>query len=498
MRFRHTRAASVRRQHAASSFEPLEPRQLLATHVIADYFPLQAGATWNYSGTVNGQPATVNTAAAAGPRQNGFATVRLNSTLAIDSGSTITEARFYNHTPAGLRLFRDLTTDSGGTDAMRFGIGLRLLPAIVDDGAVISFNKNFNATSDEGVPWSGRFVGTTTVQGTEIIDTTAGSFEALRITIDGAVRRDGVDVGHIAETRWLIKGVGTARWDYAMQIEGDDIAEDLRINVGLTDTSMMGEALDFRILGRQVVIPYNDSTPGAPDGTNFAGMDLNGGTKTRIFKIENTSSSPITLAAGNQGLVTITGANASEFTVVRQPPSVIQPGQIARFSIRFDPAALGFRYARVSIATATDPQHPYAFDIRGTGILIGRIGITGGGANAPIASDSTTTSAQNGTRFGQVQETGDAFVERTFTITNSGVGELVFLSTPFVTISGPDASDFEIIQGPSRTVSPGASTTFTVRFNPSAIGARSATISIASNDRLTPLFTFAVVGTGTA
>ncbi len=83
-----------------------------------------------------------------------------------------------------------------------------------------------------------------------------------------------------------------------------------------------------------------------------------------------------------------------------------------------------------------------------------------------------------------------------FTISNSGTAALDLTGSPLVAISGN--ADFTIFAQPTTDPVPasGGSTTFTVRFNPQATGARSATVSIASDDSDENPFTFSVTGTG--
>ena len=478
------------------ALETLEARQLLATHTVADFFPLETGSTWNYSGAVNGEAATNATTLNAGPNRNGGTTFELASILDMtENDDVFTTSRLYSHRNNGLRLFQDDTTFPSGSLSVMYPAGLRLLPPSVDDGQVISFNKQFNGNLD-GQAYMGRLVGSLTVNGIETIDTTAGSFQALKVSMTSVVRQNGVDVGMVAETRWLVENVGTVRLDYVMAVHPDGLDEAvLRVNMGLTESSLLGSVTDIEVTGRNVVIPLGDTTPTTNDWTSFAGVDVNGGTKTRIYKIFNQSDQPMTLATGTHGFISLSGANVSEFTVVRQPSQVIQPGQFTRFSVRFDPADTGFRTARVSVASAADTAHPMFFDIRGTGIFIGAINVFGGNAS-PISSGSTNTNAGNGTRFGQIQETGSASIVRSFTITNTGVGNLVLTGTPFVSIGGAQSEDFAVAELPSGVIAPGASSTFSVRFDPTFTGGRRATVSIASNDRFQPLFTFDVVGTG--
>jgi len=67
----------------------------------------------------------------------------------------------------------------------------------------------------------------------------------------------------------------------------------------------------------------------------------------------------------------------------------------------------------------------------------------------------------------------------TFVIRNAGEFVLTGLS---ISITGPQAGDFVVTTAPTAPVPPGVSTTFTVRFAPGALGLRTATLQILSND----------------
>jgi hypothetical protein len=82
---------------------------------------------------------------------------------------------------------------------------------------------------------------------------------------------------------------------------------------------------------------------------------------------------------------------------------------------------------------------------------------------------------------------------RTFTIRNTGPGNLTGLG---ITIDGTNASDFSVIASPVAPVSQNATTTFTVRFTPSADGLRTAALHIASNDTDESSFDITLTGTG--
>ncbi|MDM8555119.1 choice-of-anchor D domain-containing protein [Desulfococcaceae bacterium HSG7] len=67
------------------------------------------------------------------------------------------------------------------------------------------------------------------------------------------------------------------------------------------------------------------------------------------------------------------------------------------------------------------------------------------------------------------------------TIENTGATDLILTTLPLA-ITGDDAVQFSIHAQPTSPVAPGESTEFTVRFSPVSTGAKTATISISSND----------------
>ncbi len=86
-------------------------------------------------------------------------------------------------------------------------------------------------------------------------------------------------------------------------------------------------------------------------------------------------------------------------------------------------------------------------------------------------------------------------ITKTVTVYNNGTSDLTGLT---VSRSGTNASEFAVGVLGSTTLPPGASTTFTVSFTPTAAGARSATLQIASNNTDENPFNFTLGGTGVA
>ena len=118
------------------------------------------------------------------------------------------------------------------------------------------------------------------------------------------------------------------------------------------------------------------------------------------------------------------------------------------------------------------------------------INVQGNGIS--IVDGDATPSAADWTDFGNVPQ--NLFVDRTFTIQNTGTGDL---SIGAITFTGGDTGDFSVVSAPAATVAPGNSTTFTVRLTAGGGGGatRDTTINIANNDANENPYNFGVQGT---
>ncbi|MCP1381124.1 choice-of-anchor D domain-containing protein, partial [Runella salmonicolor] len=112
-------------------------------------------------------------------------------------------------------------------------------------------------------------------------------------------------------------------------------------------------------------------------------------------------------------------------------------------------------------------------------------------------NDSSPRTADN-TDFG-AQLVASGTVVRTFTIENTGSGTLNLSGSPLVSIGGTNAGDFTVTQLPTTPVAAtNGTTTFQITFDPSAVGLRTASVSIANNDADEDPYNFSIQGTGAA
>ena len=241
---------------------------------------------------------------------------------------------------------------------------------------------------------------------------------------------------------------------------------------------------EINVKGNAISIVDGDASPSLTDHSDFGNQSVCSGTVTRTFTIENTGLVNLAITS-----VTISGTNASDYTVVSAPASSVTPGGTTTFQVTFNPSASGLRAASIMISNNDSNEAAYDFAIQGTGIDP-EINAQGNGNS--IADGDATPSSTDHTDFGS-QSICSGTIIRTFTIQNTGNSNLT-VGSP--SISGTNAADFSVTSTPSSSVAAAGSTTFQVTFNPSASGTRTATITFTSNDCNEAVYDFAIQGTG--
>lgn len=153
-----------------------------------------------------------------------------------------------------------------------------------------------------------------------------------------------------------------------------------------THTASCSSSPEINLQGNGVSIVSGDATPDMADHTDFGSVATASGTITRTFTIQNTGTAALNLTDVSP-YVTISGANAGDFTVTAIPSNSIAPSGNTTFQVTFDPSADGIRTATISIANNDSNENPYTFSIQGNGV------------SAPVITSTLTASGNQGTPF---------------------------------------------------------------------------------------------------
>ena len=250
---------------------------------------------------------------------------------------------------------------------------------------------------------------------------------------------------------------------------------------------------EMDVFGNGIEIVNGDATPAVADDTDYGQVDVVAGLVQHTFTIQNNGNASLNLTDPDP-FVTITG-DVADFTLTARPATPIAQGGLTTFIIAFDPTTTGIRTAVVSIANDDSDENPYTFTIQGEGInLLPEMDVFGSGIE--IADGDTTPDLADDTDFGQA----DVFtgtVTNTFTIENNGGADLNLTDpSPYVVISGANAADFTLTLLPSSPITAAGSVTFEITFDPSALGIRTASVSIANDDSDENPYNFDIQGEG--
>lgn len=225
---------------------------------------------------------------------------------------------------------------------------------------------------------------------------------------------------------------------------------------------------------------------------NIGSVNVGSSTSFTV-KVTNTSS-------GGSGVdLTISSIvfGDSDFSSTSSSLVVAKNDRTEIFNIDFSPTSEGLISSLVTINSDAINQDPYTFTIQGTGVIpvpapemdivdSGSSAITDGGGNSPSFS--------NNTDFGSTES--GTVISKTFTIENNGNADLTLDdASPYVVITG-HTGDFTLTANPSTPISGSSTTSFTIEFDPTTTGTRSAVISIPNNDADEDAYTFDIQGTG--
>ncbi len=198
-----------------------------------------------------------------------------------------------------------------------------------------------------------------------------------------------------------------------------------------------------------------------PTALSFT-QTLNSTSIAQAVTVRNTGGQPLTL-----GAIGISGANAAEYMIgaasTCSTGTVLNGGANCNLQVTFRPTVAGARSAQLSIAHNATAS-PALVSLTGTGTATPQ----------PAISVSVTTLS-----FGTIS-VGQKSAAQAATLTNSGEAPLTLAS---LTLGGASSSDFALAGNcaSGTTVAAGGTCTMQLTFAPTTVGARSATLTVASN-----------------
>jgi hypothetical protein len=120
---------------------------------------------------------------------------------------------------------------------------------------------------------------------------------------------------------------------------------------------------EIDIKGNVTTIVDGDATPSNSDWTDFGSTQILSTPIIKTFTIQNTGNASLTI-----GTISITGLNASDFSVSTTPSTTVAVGASTTIAIQFNPSSLGTKTATVTIANNDSDENPYDFSIQGIGV----------------------------------------------------------------------------------------------------------------------------------
>ncbi len=220
----------------------------------------------------------------------------------------------------------------------------------------------------------------------------------------------------------------------------------------------------FAQSGQQVVV--------STSSLDFGRLGLGVTSPTLVVTVTSTGTMPVYFTAS-----TLSGASPGDFAIVSDGCRVaaqLLKGGTCQVSLTFTPTQTGVRSATLAINDSA-PGAPHMVSLGGTGVNV---------SLSPAAID-----------FGAVTQ-GVLASPVSVTVTNDSSDTVTVTS---LTFSGANPGDFST-SGDTCTgtgVAPNSSCTFSVAFTPQGVGARSATLAVASSSPDSPA-TLGVAGTGVA
>ena len=214
-------------------------------------------------------------------------------------------------------------------------------------------------------------------------------------------------------------------------------------------------------------IAIYEGTQNIPDGGNISFTCAVGSSVEKTLTIYNLGDANLELYGSP--IVSISGQDASQFSVSQQPESLVIPGGSTAFVIRFEPNSPGSKTASIAIANNDLDKGTYDIALNGSNPV------------PEIEVKQGTENIDDGDSVSFASNVG-AYQDKSFSIKNIGPADLILNGSPIIVITGPNSDQFSVQQQPSSPVAPSGTTSFIIRFQPTSIGDKTASVAISNND----------------
>ncbi|NUY81810.1 choice-of-anchor D domain-containing protein [Flavobacterium sp. MAH-1] len=169
---------------------------------------------------------------------------------------------------------------------------------------------------------------------------------------------------------------------------------------------------EINVFGNDTAINNGDTTTSVDNWTEFEATSINL-QSSRTFQIESSGTASLSLTIST---ITISGDNASDFTLTSSPTPSINPGASSFFTVSFSPSEVGLRTAVISIPNNDDDENPFTFAISGMGMAEDG---DGDGFSADIDCDDTNPDVWQNLEF-YVDADGDGYGTGELTLACAG------------------------------------------------------------------------------
>jgi hypothetical protein len=195
----------------------------------------------------------------------------------------------------------------------------------------------------------------------------------------------------------------------------------------------------------------NASLVATPGSVSFGNVTL-GSSGSQVVTLTNSGATAIAISQGT--------ASGTEFSISGLNPTTLNPGQTTSFTAKFAPTATGSATGAVTITSnASNPT-----------LTVDLVGV---GTQPHLSANPSAVS------FGSLAVGNSALIS--VTLSNTGTGSVAISS------GSASGSGFSMSGLSAATLSAGQSTSFTVKFAPTAAGAATGNVSIASSAPGSPL-----------